>query len=167
MSVNKVDTAIASAQAANASADELRAQLATLAAAVATTNASIAQLATARATRTVRSVTPATVSEADRLCSVARFRKGHRAKMFRELFARGPGVYTLSDLCANGQAAGYTVQHSVPVAEAIARRLSRTPAVGYVLVFDKDEDDNGKSECDFRLRNASDPVAPSDPTDTE
>jgi hypothetical protein len=79
--------------------------------------------------------------------------------MFRDLLAKGPGTYPLSDVLpiAGGNV---PARNGIPLAQAIARRLSRLPRVGYTLVCDVDEADAAKTELVFAVRESD--AAPSE-----
>jgi hypothetical protein len=162
---NVKDTAPASPVADTAA--DLRASVASLADIVRSQSESLALLAQAalapRPRNARRSVAVATVSEADRACAEGGFRRGYRASMFRDLLGKGEGVYPLSDIVPVTN--GYPARSAIPVAQAIARRLSRRPLVGYTLIVDIDEADAGKTDLVFAARKASDPVDTSPETE--
>jgi hypothetical protein len=149
---------------------ELRASVAALTALVAASNSQLTQavqVALAPKTRAPRAASaPATVSEADRVCAEGGFRRGYRARLVRDLLARGCGVHVLATVCESAFP-GYPARSAIPVAQAVARRLSRLPRCGYTLVVDVDESDAGKTELVFALRTASDPVSTETDTDSE
>jgi hypothetical protein len=153
-------------------ADALRSQVSALAEIVAAQQANMSVLAAAaaaalapklRGSRTIAAAS-ATVSEADRACAAGGFKRGQRGTMFRDLLAKGPGVYALSEVMP---IAGGSVpaRNGIPVAQAIARRLSRLPLVGYTLVCDPDETDAGKTELVFEARASDDKSDKSDKSD--
>jgi hypothetical protein len=161
--------------AASAAADaiDLRAQVSALAEVIAAQNANMSVLAAAaaaalapklRGSRTIVAA-PATVSEADRACAAGGFRRGYRGTMFRDLLAKGVGEYPLASVAP--VSSGYPARSAIPVAQAIARRLSRLPLVGYTLVVDIDETDAGKTELVFAFRTAKDAISNAPETEAD